>query len=282
MADPEQTVRQHWRSSDRLRRIEAALLAAGKELDKLSCAELYPYDQMHGRGIVATAELAAAATLSPGMRVLDLGCGLGGASRYLTHERGCVVTAIDLTPEFVAAAKLLTARCGLAGRIEFREGNALDLPFADASFERVWCHNVTMNIAEKPRLAREVARVLVRGGRFILAEAAQGPNGPPLFPVPWADDPSSSFLASPSEMRAILAAAGLSVLELRDVSAATLAFPQEMQARAARGEPPLVLSNITNGEEFLVRGRNLQKSVGEGRIVEHIIVAEKREKGERS
>ncbi len=275
MSGTETIVQHHWAGTDRLARIEAALRAAGKNPEKFTPQELYPYDQMHGRGIVATIELAGYAALRPGMRVLDLGCGLGGASRYLTAECGCAVTGIDLTPEFIAAAKTLSARCGLGGRIEFHQGSALDLPFKDASFERVWCHNVTMNIAEKPRLAGEAARVLVRGGRFVCAEAALGPKGAPIFPLPWADDPSSSFLSTPAEMRAILEQAGFRVVEQRDVTAAVLAFPQEMQARAARGEPPLVLSASVNGEDYLVRGRNSQKSVGEGRLVDQIIVAEK-------
>jgi cyclopropane fatty-acyl-phospholipid synthase-like methyltransferase len=44
------------------------------------------------------------------MYVLDLGCGLGGASRYLAAERGCRVAGVDLTPNFVEAARILTNR----------------------------------------------------------------------------------------------------------------------------------------------------------------------------
>jgi SAM-dependent methyltransferase len=272
---PETIVQRHWSGTGRLKRIEEALRAAGKDPKNLACADLYPYDQMHGRGVVATAELAGHAALEPGLRVLDLGCGIGGASRYLANEHKCAVTGLDLTPDFIAAARALTAQCGLGGKIEFIEGNAIDLPFKDGSFDRVWCHNVTMNIADKARFAAEVARVLVRGGRFVLAEAALGPAGSPIFPLPWADDPSSSFLARPAEMRAILERAGFKIVAQLDVTARALAFPEEMRARAARGEPPLVLSHMVNGEDYLARGRNSQKSLGEGRIVDHIIVAEK-------
>jgi ubiquinone/menaquinone biosynthesis C-methylase UbiE len=80
----------------------------------------------------------SARLVQPGMYVLDVGCGLGGSSRYLAAECGCRVAAIDLTPNFVEAARILTARCGLAERIEFQQANALALPFPDGTFDQVW------------------------------------------------------------------------------------------------------------------------------------------------
>jgi ubiquinone/menaquinone biosynthesis C-methylase UbiE len=96
------------------------------------------------------------------MYVLDLGCGPGGASRYLAAEWSCRVAAIDLTPNFVAAARILTARCGLAERIEFRRANALALAFPDGTFEHVWSYAVAMNIADKKGLGRETSQSLSR------------------------------------------------------------------------------------------------------------------------
>jgi sarcosine/dimethylglycine N-methyltransferase len=136
------------------------------------------------------------------MHVLDLGSGLGGSSRYLAAVCGCRVSAVDLTPEFVELARILTARCGLADSIDYRQASALALPFEDASFDHVWCHNVTMNIADRVTLARQVARVLRRQARFSCVETAQGPAGPPSFPLPWAIDASASCLATPEAMRA--------------------------------------------------------------------------------
>lgn len=276
MTGTEAIVQNHYGRGGLLQRLEAALRAAGKDPQKLACEDLYPFDQLHGRGIVATTELAKRASLSLGLRVLDLGCGIGGASRYLTSACGCVVTGLDLTPEFVEVAKALSARCGLGARIEFHQGSALDLPFKDASFERVWCHNVTMNIEDKAKLASEAARVLVHGGRFVCAEAERGPTGAPIFPLPWASDPSSSFLVTPAEMCAVLEGAGLRIVAAIDETPAIFAFRNEMAARAARGEPPLVRNEIAMGEgDFPVRARNMQKGSAEGSIVEHIIVAEK-------
>ena len=91
------------------------------------------------------------------------------------------MAAIDLTPNFVEAARILTARCGLADRIEIRQANALVLPFQDGTFDHVWSYAVTMNIADKEGLGREVARVLKPGGRFSCNEIEQGSGGARSF-----------------------------------------------------------------------------------------------------
>ena len=85
-------------------------------------------------------------------------------------------------------ARILTARCGLADQVEIRQANALALPFEDGAFDHVWSYAVTMNIADKRRLGREVARVLKPGGRFSCNEIELGTGGAPMFPLPWATD----------------------------------------------------------------------------------------------
>ena len=89
------------------------------------------------------------ASLEPGSRVLDVGCGLGGSARYLAAEHQCQVTGIDLTQEYVDVADALAGMVGLRDRVAFRQASALEMPFDDASFDVVWTQHVQMNIADK-------------------------------------------------------------------------------------------------------------------------------------
>jgi SAM-dependent methyltransferase len=275
MGGIEESVQGHYGRGGVLDRIDAALRAAGRDPARLGYEDLLPFDQLHARGVIATREQAERAGLRPGMHVLDLGCGIGGAARVLVAECGCRVTAIDLTPEFVAAARELTLRCGLADRIDFRAANALDLPFPEESFDHVWCQYVTMNIADRAGLARQVARVLRPGGRFSCAEVAQGPGGPPSFPLPWAADPSGSFLAAPDEMRDALEAAGLRVVAQLDMSEAVLAYGRAMVERIKRGEAPLQMNHVVFGADFTERERNIGRGMREGRLVSQLVIAER-------
>ena len=182
MADLAAVVLRYYGDRPLLSRIDDTLRAAGVDPRTPSYRDLWPYDQLHSRGIKGTREHAERAQIRAGMYVLDLGCGLGGASRYLAAECGCRVAAIDLTPNFVEVARILTARCSLADRVEIREANALALPFQNGTFDHVWSYAVTMNIADKAGLAREVARVLKPGGRFSCNEIERGTAGAPVFP----------------------------------------------------------------------------------------------------
>jgi SAM-dependent methyltransferase len=275
MSEAETLVKRHYGARPLMDRIMAALVQAGIDPVRFGHRDLWTFDQLHGRGIEATREHVRRAGVRTGMAVLDLGCGIGGSSRYLAAECGCRVSAIDLTPEFVATARLLSERCGLGAAIAFREANALALPFAAAEFDHVWCHNVTMNIADKAGLAREAARVAKPGARFSLVEVAQGPAGPPAYPLPWADDVASSFLATPAEMRAALELGGWRILEQSDDTAAALAFNQEAARRVAEGAPSPYANQVVMGDDFAVRARHSMQAMKEGRVLDQFILAGK-------
>jgi SAM-dependent methyltransferase len=262
MTNIEAIVQRYYGDRPVLQRIDDALRAAGIDPERPSHRDLWPFDQLHSRGIVTTREHAERADIQAGMYVLDLGCGLGGSSRYLAAECSCRVAAIDLTPNFVEAAHTLTARCGLAERIEFRQANALALPFQDGTFDHVWSYAVAMNIADKEALAREVARVLKARGRFSCNEIARGSGGAPAFPLPWASDEETSFLVSPTEMRAALEAGGLSMIEQVDLTASRL---------GEAGRHPVI-----ERDDFSLRVHNLQSCLADGRLVAQFILAEKK------
>jgi SAM-dependent methyltransferase len=215
----ERAVNEHWGREGLERAILDALAAAGKDVDTLTIDDLAPADQFHGGGKAATERLARLAELRSGMRVLDVGGGLGGPARTLAARFGCLVTVIDLTESYVRSGEALTARVGLAGRVTHRVGSALQLDVEDGAFDVVWTQNSGMNVADKERLYAGFFRVLRRGGLLALQEPMAGPVQPVVFPVMWARDPSTSFLRRPDEMRAVIEAAGFRTLAWQDVTA---------------------------------------------------------------
>ncbi len=247
--------------------ILAAARAAGKDLEGLTPADLAPATEFHIGGREATLELARLAALRPGERVLDVGGGLGGPARTPAGEVGCTVTVLDLTEEYCRAGEALTARVGLADRIAFRHGDATTMPFADGSFDAAWTHHSSMNIDDKAALYREVYRVVRPGGRLALQEIMAGPARPIHFPVPWVRDPAISFLGSPEEMRALLAATGFRELAWADVTAASLGFFRERLAALDRGALPPVGLHLLLGDDFGPMFANQARNLEEGRIV---------------
>jgi sarcosine/dimethylglycine N-methyltransferase len=275
MTDITKTVQDHYTQGGLLDRIFAYLEKSGTDPARLTFEDLYPIDQLHARGGVATNDHIEFAGIDGDMHVLDIGCGVGGASRVIAATCGCRVTGIDLTPEYIDIARDLTGRCGLSDKVDYQQANATELSFDDETFDHVWCHNVTMNIEDKAAFADEVSRVLVSGGRFSCAELGLGPAGEPSFPLPWARDASSSFLVTPDDMCAALEGGGLRVIQQLDLNDINMAFRKEMQERAARGDAPAVASYVAMGDDMPERQQNLGRMAIEGRVVEHMILAEK-------
>ena len=171
--DPVET---HYTRQDLGGIILAALKRAGKDIDHLTPDDLAPVDEFHGGQRQATIRLADLLGFRGGERVLDIGSGIGGPSRFLASRYGCQVAGIDLTAEFCRVAEMLTRLTGLTDKVGYRQGNALDLPFEDMSFDVVWSQNASMNIADRDRLYSEMHRVLKPGGRLALQEVVGRPR----------------------------------------------------------------------------------------------------------
>jgi len=240
----EQSVAQHYTHGSLEGAIFGALAASGKDLDHLAPADLAPVDEFHIGGRQATTEFAAELEIEAGLHLLDIGSGLGGASRYFAHECRCRVTAIDLTEEYVRAAEALAKRVGLENQVSYQHGSALALPFAPRSFDGAYMLHVGMNIQDKARLFAEVQRVLKPGGIFgiydVMRESGEGDLS---FPVPWASSPDTSFVESAVTYRCLLESARFEVQKERSRREFAVEFFRQMRARAAQGggPPPLGL-----------------------------------------
>jgi SAM-dependent methyltransferase len=242
MSDIERATAAHYGQRNLGESILAALRRMGKDVNALTPEDLAPVDAFHIRGRAATEELLRACALGPEHHVLDVGCGLGGTARHLALHSGCRVTGLDLTPEYVQAAQMLTARLKLSEQVEFRQGSALAMPFEDEAFDAVWSEHAQMNIADKPTLYGEIHRVLKRGGRFAFHDILAGPGGEPHFPVPWAREAAQSALIGPAEFRRLLTGLGFDVKLWEDKTAAGRDFFRNRLAAAqGKGLPPLGL-----------------------------------------
>jgi cyclopropane fatty-acyl-phospholipid synthase-like methyltransferase len=258
-------VAQHYGSTGIAERVLAAFRAANGPDAPVTPESLAPFDHFHGRGVIATQEIAAQLALKPGERLLDIGSGIGGPARWFGAKFGVHVTGVDLTPEFCAAAEALNAATGLADQVHITQGSALALPVPDGAFDAAYSQNVIMNIADKQQFYREAFRALRPDGRLALSNVCAGPAGEPYFPVPWATTRDTSFLATPDAMRADLIAAGFEIVDFRDITAATREAQRRTRERLEKGDMPRIAVDIIMGERAPEMQLNSIRSIEDGR-----------------
>ena len=267
MSDYVKTINAHYGAIDIAHRILERLAEAGKNVDALTRDDLTAFDEFHGGGRASTRALAQFAGLTPNASVLDVGSGIGGPARTLAAEFGCRVTGIDLTEEFCRAAEMLTARLGMGDVVSFHHGNAVDMPFADESFDVAWSQNTLMNIEHKGVLFSQIERVLKPGGVFAFEAVLAGSLRELHFPVFWATSPELNYLVTVEQMQALLSEAGLVKVAWEDTTEQIIeAGRKRLAALEREGPPPLGLGVIVPGDVAL-KMRNSLRNTEEGRTV---------------
>lgn len=154
---------------------------------KQCCARLYESeivsrllgDSFHPGGAALTRRLGELLDLTPDHRVLDAASGKGSSAMLIAQQFGCAVIGVDLSTRNVAFATAEADRLGLSRRLSFEVGDAEHLPLDDASVDAVVCECAFCTFLDKPRAAREFARVLKPGGRVGMSDITRtaGPPG---------------------------------------------------------------------------------------------------------
>ena len=111
--------------------------------------------------------------LQPGVKVLDVGCGIGGAMFHLAKTYGADVTGIDLAPEMIAIAVERAREWNAPESIRFIVGDVLEYPFA-TPFDVVWSRDALMHVHDKPRLFKRLHDLLAPGGQLVITDYAKG------------------------------------------------------------------------------------------------------------
>jgi ubiquinone/menaquinone biosynthesis C-methylase UbiE len=180
--------------------------------------EMLMGEQIHVGGAAETDILAQKAGIGPDSHVLDVCSALGGPARYLATHYGCRVTGLDATQRMVSEAVRRTELAGLADKVKYRLGNALDMPFHANTFDVVWGQDAWCYITDKARLMRECARVVKPNGVVAFTDWVE--TGP-LSDAEWTA--LNTFMVFPymetiAGYVALAQAAGLVVCEKEDLT----------------------------------------------------------------
>ncbi|MEW6998115.1 class I SAM-dependent methyltransferase [Colwelliaceae bacterium BS250] len=267
----------HYLHGNLLAEIERALLKLGKTIDIVTISDLAPVDEFHIGGRIASKHFLEQLNLSLNDHVLDIGCGLGGAARYVAEHYKCKVSGIDLTPEYIKTGQALCAWVKLDKLIDLQQGNALAMPFQANSFDRAYMMHVGMNIEDKQQLFNDANRVLRCGAYFGIYDIMRQQNGDLSYPVPWATTSSISKLATIDEYKNALIKAGFDIISVTDRYDFAIDFFKQMKVKSkANGGPaPLGLHTLMQSSTAL-KVNNMITNLDKGLIAPIEIIAVKR------
>jgi SAM-dependent methyltransferase len=266
-------VENHYSRGNLLQAIRAGLKRAGRSPGSVNVEDLGPVDEFHIGGRVATEAFLNQLGIAAHDHVLDVGCGLGGASRFAAQKYGCRVTGIDLTEEYVETGNVLCKWVELDDRVSLHNGDATSTHYPDSAFDKSYMLHVGMNIEDKQSLAIELFRILRPGGRLGIYDVMRAGDGALQFPVPWATNPEESAVATPDSYRDALEAAGFRIVSERDRSDFALEFFSQLKAQGA-GDAPLGL-HVLMGDSASQKVSNMIENVSRHLVAPVEIIAEK-------
>ena len=272
----DKTVSEHYTHGELLQAIQASVIKLGKTIDSVTIEDLAPLDEFHIGGRLATDNLLDQLSFSKNDHILDVGCGLGGASRFIASRLNNRVTGIDLTQEYIDVGRALCAWVGLDKQVNLHQGSALSMPFKDETFDGAIMLHVGMNIEDKSKLFAEIYRVLRPGASFAVYDVMQINHGELAFPVPWATEFIDRKLATPDQYRQALINAGFKASSESLRRDFAIEFFKQMKTKTETGSgPPAIGLHILMQESTALKIQNMMENIANNFIAPVEIIAQK-------
>jgi ubiquinone/menaquinone biosynthesis C-methylase UbiE len=140
----------------------------------------------HLGGVSATDKIIRRCQINKTSYVLDVGCGAGVTPCYIAREIGCRVVGVDIVPAMIERANEEARRNRVEHLVQFRTGDALDLPFDPGTFDVLFTESVTAITGDAQKALNEYVRVLQPGGYVGLNESTTLKSPPPPDVIAWA------------------------------------------------------------------------------------------------
>lgn len=272
----DKAISEHYLHGDLLHEILVSIAKLGKTVDNVTIDDLAPVDEFHIGGRQATENLLDQLGFSEQHKILDVGCGLGGAARFVASKYNNQVTGIDLAEEYIETGKSLCAWVKLEKRVVLQQGSANAMPFQNESFDGGYMLHVGMNIEHKKLLFREVSRVLRMGSAFGVYDVMRINKGDLAYPVPWATEKSTCKLATPEQYKHALSSAGFEISKQNNRRDFALDFFTKLRERteASGGPPPLGLHTLMK-QSTTIKTRNMIDNITADYVAPIEIIAKK-------
>jgi len=269
------SIENFWTRGDIFSRVHHAMSEAGLINKELNIEDLFPIDQYHARGIAATVDLGKRMPISKNQKIIDIGCGLGGPARYYAKEFKCFITGIDITPSFIEIGNEFNKLTSMSDNIKLLVGNGEILDFKNETFDGAYSQHVTMNISNREKFFSEAFRVLKKDSFFAFTEHGLGPEGNPIFPLPWADSSEMSFLLPPETTISILKDIGFSDIKIIETADKYILGYEKLIGLKSENKKPILGIHVIGGESMNERSTNSMQSIKENRTLPFEIVCKK-------
>ncbi|MEH6446542.1 MAG: class I SAM-dependent methyltransferase [Oceanospirillaceae bacterium] len=269
-------ITEHYHHGALLTAIETALADSGKTLKDVTIEDLAPVDEFHIGGRAATDHLLAQLSYPAQGHILDVGCGLGGAARYVAKVFNHTVVGVDLSLEYIETGNDLCKWLNLETAVTLEQGSAVSMSFEDGAFAGGYMLHVGMNIADKSALFNEVSRVLKPQAYFGIYDIMRQNDGVLTYPVPWAAQENISELATIEEYKEALVRSGFKIVKVNDRREFALQFFQKMAAKKQAKKAPAALGlHVLMQQGTAQKIQNMIGNVTNGLISPVEIIAQK-------
>lgn len=261
-----EAINTHYQNLDNLEtRVLELLDKANVDTSTISPENLAALDQFHAGGLAATIELSELLSISPKTKILDVGSGLGGPSRYLAYRFGCSICGVELLEGYCQTARTITRLMKLEDQVSYVTADALHLPFANHTFDIVWTQHVVMNIEDREALYKEFARVLKPNGYLAFYDVVAKHGGALYFPVPWAVNSELSHLLTQEQTHSLLADLGFEACIWEDVTEHLISWLAARERSQAEGPKSPLSLEMVMGDQFPVMLKNYRRNLEEER-----------------